>query len=399
MFHTECLELGFESKILSLTGDYQDGNVIYLKSSFYRKFDLSKIIRKLFFNFNSKYYYYPDWNTNIVTVNKSIKAVGFSPDIIFVYWTKLAFNFEFIQKLSDYYEAQIVFVLLDMGHLTGGCHYSFDCNLYTSGCGNCPVMPIRTSWDLSSMVINNRMKSLKKINASILAPTTLLLKQSLNSYLFSDVKKFLIPFPVNEEIFTNGCRIFARQILGLPLDKKIILFGASKLSEQRKGINLLIDSLALLKNMQSEIENQNCFLLIIGKIDVDLHLPFQYKSLGYQSSDEDLSLVFQACDLFLSPSVEDSGPLMVNFSLMCGRPVVAFNIGVAKDFVINGSTGYLANLPSVFDYVDGIIQILNLNDIEWNQYSNRSRQLALSRFSMKVHKLKLLKLVNELYEN
>ena len=58
-----------------------------------------------------------------------------------------------------------------------------------------------------------------------------------------------------------------------------------------------------------------------------------YKSIGYLSH-EDLVHAYQASDIYLSPSVEDSGPMMLRQAAMTGIPTVAFNIGNALDLYL-----------------------------------------------------------------
>jgi len=70
--------------------------------------------------------------------------------------------------------------------------------------------------------------------------------------------------------------------------------------------------------------------------------------------------VYKAADLFISSSVEDSGPLMVNQSIAAGTPVAAFNVGVANDLVIDGKTGVLAPLYD-YEYMASKVGELLLN--------------------------------------
>ena len=44
--------------------------------------------------------------------------------------------------------------------------------------------------------------------------------------------------------------------------------------------------------------------------------------------------------MFLNPSTDDAGPSMVNQSIMCGTPVVSFNLGTAVDVIENGISGF-----------------------------------------------------------
>ena len=56
-------------------------------------------------------------------------------------------------------------------------------------------------------------------------------------------------------------------------------------------------------------------------------------------------------------SIEDSGPMMINESIMCGTPVVCFDMGVARDLVHTGRTGYRAALRDSSDLAFGIREV------------------------------------------
>jgi glycosyltransferase involved in cell wall biosynthesis len=48
-------------------------------------------------------------------------------------------------------------------------------------------------------------------------------------------------------------------------------------------------------------------------------------------------------DCVVVPSVEDTAPLVVTEALMCGTPVVSFQVGVAPDLIVQGKNGFLAS--------------------------------------------------------
>jgi glycosyltransferase involved in cell wall biosynthesis len=75
-------------------------------------------------------------------------------------------------------------------------------------------------------------------------------------------------------------------------------------------------------------------LAIAGRIENSVRNQFDFEStmLGYLSY-EDLAKAYNAADVFVCPSIEDSGPSMINQSALCGTPIVAFEMGVAFDLV------------------------------------------------------------------
>ena len=44
--------------------------------------------------------------------------------------------------------------------------------------------------------------------------------------------------------------------------------------------------------------------------------------------------------MFLCPTMDDEGPMMVTESMMCGTPVVMFKVGIAGDLIREGESGY-----------------------------------------------------------
>ncbi len=150
------------------------------------------------------------------------------------------------------------------------------------------------------------------------------------------------------------------------MDKKVIFFGAVGLSEVRKGMHFLIESLHKLKELISRSESDlgdKILLLIAGRgFDAIVGaLPFESHYLGYLDNSYGIATAYQSSDVFLCPSIEDSGPMMINQSIMCGTPVVSFEMGVSLDLVITGETGYRARLKDSGDLAQGIFNILNLS--------------------------------------
>jgi glycosyltransferase involved in cell wall biosynthesis len=50
--------------------------------------------------------------------------------------------------------------------------------------------------------------------------------------------------------------------------------------------------------------------------------------------------------------------MMINQSIMCGTPVVAFEMGAALDFVGNGKTGFRATLGDCNELAAGLKEII-----------------------------------------
>ena len=74
--------------------------------------------------------------------------------------------------------------------------------------------------------------------------------------------------------------------------------------------------------------------------------------------DVTLALAYQAAEVFVCPSTEDTGPRMIPEAVLCERPVVALNSGGAPDLVEPLRTGCLAIYEGSCDLAKGFLGVL-----------------------------------------
>ena len=384
--HKNLIASGHESCILSLNGDLIEDNVIYLSKNKTLPFlDLSRIMRKIYFEIlkrNHKNYYYPEWNLDFVNIKQIEKVLPFEPDLIVAHWTKFAFNSKIQYEISKKYNAPIVSYMMDMAPITGGCHYAYDCNRYESGCGLCPAINSKKQKDLSWKTFKQKEHYISKTDVSLIYASEEQKKQVEKSKMWKQKNIYEMMLSVDENTFIPKDINDAKKTFGIESTKKVIFFGAASISEKRKGLSYLIEALVHLYNNNQNLRD-NVLLLIAGSKLPDVDIPFEYKYLGYLSTEQELANAYQASDVFVCPSIEDSGPLMINQAIMSGRPVVSFDMGVAPDLVHTGETGYRAKLKDSFDLSRGLKYVLELNNEEWSKVSVNARKLGVEKCSIK----------------
>ena len=76
------------------------------------------------------------------------------------------------------------------------------------------------------------------------------------------------------------------------------------------------------------------------------------------SSDEKLNLIYRASDVLVCPSLYCFGPHIVTEALLNDLPVVAFDLGVAQDTVVQGQNGVLVKSYDLKKFADSIFKIL-----------------------------------------
>lgn len=270
-------------------------------------------------------------------------------DIIHLHWPVGILDFEHMAEIIG--DKPVVWTPADMNPFTGGCHYSEGCQKYTKTCERCPLLSgaqlAHESWKIKKAAYD------KLRDLQIVSPSKWLAERAAKSSLWGDRPIHVIPnaLPVDDFKLTN--RLVARLRLGLPLDKKLIVFGADNVTNQRKGGDLMLAALQRLKVLDKA---DNVEGVVFGANTVDFEIPTH--SMGHIVDTAQLSLVYAAADVFASPSREDSGPMTVAESMLSGTPVVAFNIGNAREIVTHRDTGYIASKENVDDFTRGLIWAL-----------------------------------------
>ena len=147
-------------------------------------------------------------------------------------------------KSLQNYDVPLVWTLHDMWAFTGGCHYDGDCGRYMSGCGSCPAIMSDHDPDLSSSVWRRKGGAYQDLKLSIVTPSRWLGDLARRSPLLGQFPVQVIPYAIDTDTYRPINKRAARESLGLPLNRKVILFGALRAtSEKRKGFALLQSAL------------------------------------------------------------------------------------------------------------------------------------------------------------
>ena len=200
------------------------------------------------------------------------------------------------------------------------------------------------------------------------------------SSLFKSRAIYKIPYPLNLKVFKPVDQKTSREILNLPLDKKLILFGAEGGSaDPRKGFDLLEKALIELY----EIYDLNAAeVVIFGMTDpqIPLRASFKVNYAGLIHDESTLALLYSSADVMVVPSRMDNLPQTAIESLACGTPVAAFNIGGLPDIIEHKLTGYLATPKDEKDLCAGIYWILS----QKADFKTRCRDAAIQKYSNRI---------------
>lgn len=322
------------------------------------------------------------------------KVSEINPDIINLHWISGGFiQIETIAKLTR----PLVWTLHDMSAFTGGCHYAGECDRYTKSCGTCPLLASKKNWDLSRWVWQRKAKAWRDLNLTIVTPSSWLAKCASSSSLFRDSRIEVIPNGIDTQSYKPINQYVAREILSLPQDKQLILFGSlQKTSEQRKGFHFLQPAL---QELSKSGWKDRLEVVIFGASKLENPPDFGLKAnyLGTFNDDLSLALIYSAADVLVLPSIEDNLPNMVMEAIACATPCVAFKIGGMPDMIEHHKNGYLAQPFDVEDLAQGIAWVLE-NPDRYQKLSHRAREKAEKEFTLEIQAHRYLDIFYHLQE-
>lgn len=292
----------------------------------------------------------------------------------------------------------VVWTMHDMWPFTGICHYSGSCEKYTGECHNCELLIKSHKHDLSSRVYRKKEKLYAGANITFVACSHWLEAMAKKSSLLSGQTILSIPNAINTNLFRPRAKKFAREKLNLPLDKKLLLFSSMKITDKRKGIEYLIEACKLLSRDYPEWSSK-IGVVVMGKHSdqYDALFPFPTYKIDYVSNEKELVNIYNAVDLYVTPSLQDNLPNTIVEAMACGIPCVGFNVGGIPQMIDHLHNGYVAQYRSAEDLANGIYWTLTEGDYE--TLSDAAYRKAVTTYSESIVAGQYIRIYNQITGN
>jgi D-inositol-3-phosphate glycosyltransferase len=172
----------------------------------------------------------------------------------------------------------------------------------------------------------------------------------------------IVPPGVDHHVFAPGDPGDARAELGLPLDRRVILFAGR--IQPLKGADLAVCCLA-------ELPDDTMLVVVGGPSGPDgdeelwrvhelvdrLGLVDRVRFVDPQPHER-LAVYYRAADACIVPSRAESFGLVALEAAACGTPVVAAAVGGLRTLVDHGRTGFLVHGRNPADYAAPLAQLL-----------------------------------------
>jgi glycosyltransferase involved in cell wall biosynthesis len=376
ILHKELINIGIDSILLKQVGEEDPGNRIYCISN-----SIGKKIKRALLTFLDR--------VPLLFYKKSRRNVAFSlgyfgfditkskyyreADVINLHWVNQGtFSLRTIRKIKK----PIVWTLRDMWLMTGGCHYSFECSKYQAYCVKCPVLGSSKNYDLSSYILGYKIRTISdKIHYV-----------AISNWLKDVGSKSSLLKGMNIRVIHNGIdaselkvinKKDARSNLGLPIERRIVLLGASNLHDPYKGWPYFLSCLPFL------LEKTNVFFAFFGHLNVPEQLKGRedrFVSFGQVDDSVLLNNIYSSADVFIAPSVAEAFGKTLVEAMLAGTPVVCFDSTGPAEIITHKVTGYKAEDRNSSDLAAGIFWCLESKE-RLDELAKNARIDAVNRFS------------------
>ena len=249
----------------------------------------------------------------------------------------------------------------DIWPATAICHVTLGCRHFTSQCHHCRLLPGGGSRnDLSTTIWQKKRRMIENESIYFVACSHWLESEAKKSALLDGQKVTSVPNPIDTHIYKRGNKQEARQRLGLPLDKKLILFASQRVTNENKGMGYLIEACRQLADMPQ------LGVVILGghAEEVVGQLPLEAYPLGYVNDEQRIVDVYRAADVFVLPSLSENLPNTIMEAMACGVPCVGFRVGGIPEEIDHRKNGYVADYANADDLASGIRWVLQEADYE-----------------------------------
>ncbi|WP_024999419.1 glycosyltransferase family 4 protein [Prevotella falsenii] len=259
----------------------------------------------------------------------------------------------------------LVWTMHDIWPATAVCHITLDCRQFETQCKECRLLPSGVGRNLVRKTWKRKEAIEGRSHIIYITCSKWLQGEAKRSALIGQNTIECIPNPIDTNVFCKSDKVEARRKLGLPADKRLILFASQRVTNRNKGMSYLVDACRKMVEQHPETL-ANTAVVVLGSHAEDLreHFDLPMFPLGYVSDTQQIVDVYNAIDVFVLPSLSDNLPNTIMEAMACGVPCVGFKVGGIPEMIDHERNGYVVKMKDAADLAYGINWVLNVADYE-----------------------------------
>lgn len=351
--HHEALrESGFDSRMIVIDKGTRDDDIVPVPTfagPFARKV-ASRLFKDAVKPFGT-------WSHNGMGNDLSDHPLVREADVVVLHWVNSwTISLKSIEKILATGKP-VVWFMHDMWAVTGGCHHAMDCTKFKDECFRCELLGRQWGADLAGRQFEEKLQRLEPYgNLVFVTPSGWLADKVKESRIGRNHKVHVVNNILDTSRFELRDKGEARRRLGLPADRRLVLFGADAITSPYKGWKYIAE------------------LLHAGAIDADwvvygtmkkagdLSVYNNVRVMGKITDPDRLVDLYNAADVFITPSLADTYPNVILEAQACGLPTVGFRTGGIPEMITPGFNGFVTESNDADGLRKGIEQVLQSTD-------------------------------------
>ena len=326
-----------------------------------------RIIEKfLIFLFNKKKYHQ---SLNIFNTFTKKKISNFFPDIINIHWVNRSMIS--LKELNSFKE-KILISLHDMWFINSTEHY-FEGRVHPDS------LIEKYCWE-------QKKQFLYKKNVYFVAHNKWMFNKFLKMHPSLKKKIFISKYyPIDTKVFKPKNKAYLRKKYNIPLKKKIILFSAQDIGDERKGFSYFKK---IIKNLSKD---KKFYFISVGKSNPNLENLKNYQHINFLGNKK-TSDIYSLSDIYICTSLIDNLPLTILEALSSGNLVISFKNGGSEEVLKKiGYTFKLGEVNKMIKFIE------NLDNKIIKKKSKLARKFAIKNLSFKNTRKQYLNIFQKIY--
>ncbi|MFA6393162.1 MAG: glycosyltransferase [Candidatus Paceibacterota bacterium] len=215
-----------------------------------------------------------------------------------------------------------IWTLHDPWAMTGHCIYPYKCKNWATGCGECNNLstPITMRRDNSRLMWKIKKWVYKNSKIDIVVASTWMYNMAKQSPLLENFNIHMIPFGIDLSIYKPNNKTESRNKFGIDQNSFVVAFRSR--DGEYKGLEYIKECLNKIKS------NKNITILTVDQTNQMEEFKNKFQVIevdaGWGENDHIMADFYNACDIFLIPSIAEAFGLMAVEAMACGKPILTF---------------------------------------------------------------------------
>jgi glycosyltransferase involved in cell wall biosynthesis len=216
----------------------------------------------------------------------------------------------------------------------------------------------------------------------------------LEHYGVAEEKIRIVPNGVDTENFQPSDIVAAKKQFNLGQEPTILFIGSLT---ARKGLPYLVEAAKTVVKQHANVK-----FLLVGSGPLRKQLEDAVVSAGLSGNfvfydnmpHNQLTAVYNAADVFVLPSLQEGQGIVLLEAQACGKPVVAFGVGGAKEAVKSEESGFLLELGDTEGLADRLLKLLG-DDALRLKMGAAGRRFVIENYTWDLCAERMLKIYRE----